>query len=452
MTEWSKFCRLKDRYRLMYTCTPTQRMANLKKRVIPVKGKRVLPSSGPTSAPRRRQRIPRRAKTAIALLSGALSLCIGIIGALGNLYLTQLRQNQFSKNVVFSQNYSLRNALLDIGEASHHETPEDISLFEDDPYLVLEVFQSHLVRLTDLRALREPGEDLTSLHALYIALWESPDSAALVFDLLVNLSYGMELTAGEAVTALSASLNDSAQYLCSFFGVAQDFTDTIATALSLTAHTAQVDVEPVCQLPEYPNGCESASAVSLLRSIGVDISLRGFVDEYLPKQDVRISFGCCYGPDPQQYYAGNPDAGQGGWGCFAPVIVSALKAALPQGSGYTVCNLSGVDLEELSLYLSFGVPVAVWTTTDGKIANEFYQWQSYDQTQTYLYPKNQHCVVLCGVRPDPGTGSALYRYMDPLTSQVEEMGAEQLSACYTSMGCQAVALLPDALADCICCA
>ena len=103
------------------------------------------------------------------------------------------------------------------------------------------------------------------------------------------------------------------------------------------------------------------------------------------------------------------------------------------------------------MYLSLGVPVAVWTTTDGKAANEFYQWQSYDQTQTYLYPKNQHCVVLCGACPDPETGGTVYRYMDPLTGEVERMDSQQFAQCYDSMGCQAVALLPDALAQCIRC-
>ena len=134
------------------------------------------------------------------------------------------------------------------------------------------------------------------------------------------------------------------------------------------------------------------------------------------------------------------------------MIVRAIQAALPEGSGYTACNLSGAELGELTMYLSLGVPVAVWTTTDGKPANEFYQWQSYDQTQTYLYPKNQHCVVLCGACPDPETGGTVYRYMDPLTGEVETMDSQQFSLCYDSMGCQAVALLPDALARCIRCA
>lgn len=373
--------------------------------------------------------------------------------------------------MVFSQNYSLRNALLDGGEESFSEAPAEFSLLESDPYVVLDTFSYHLSRLAGLQARQDSQADFSPLEGLLSYLWQDPDAGVLVYDFLVSLALGINPLDGyrigdgaplsevdadaapapAAEAGYAAVLEDCAHYLCAYYAVDTGLADTVAAALSLTAGVAGVEVEAVCQLPDYPNGCESASAVSLLRTAGFDLTLKQFVDEYLPKEDVRITFGCCYGPDPQQYYAGNPDAGQGGWGCFAPVIVRAMQAALPEHSGYTVCNLSGAQLGELTMYLSLGVPVAVWTTTDGKAANEFYQWQSYDQTQTYLYPKNQHCVVLCGACPDPETGGTVYRYMDPLTGEVERMDSQQFAQCYDSMGCQAVALLPDALAQCIRC-
>ena len=437
-------------------------------------GKRTLPSTSGNSAHPRRPRlpIPRRGRVAIGLLSLALAVCVGLLATLGSLYLTQLRRNQFSKNVVFSQNYSLRNALLDGGEESRSEAPAaDFSLLESDPYVVLDTFSYHLSRLAGLQTRQDSQADFSPLEGLLSYLWQDPDAVSLVYDFLVSLALGVnpldgyrigdgaplsEVSAGAvpapaAEAGYAAALENCAGYLCAYYAVDPGLADTVAAALSLTAGVAGVEVEAVCQLPDYPNGCESASTVSLLRTAGFDLTLKQFVDEYLPKQDVRITFGCCYGPDPQQYYAGNPDAGQGGWGCFAPVIVRAMQAALPEHSGYTVCNLSGAELGELTMYLSLGVPVAVWTTTDGKAANEFYQWQSYDQTQTYLYPKNQHCVVLCGACPDPETGGTVYRYMDPLTGEVERMDSQQFAQCYDSMGCQAVALLPDALAQCIRC-
>ena len=47
------------------------------------------------------------------------------------------------------------------------------------------------------------------------------------------------------------------------------------------------------------------------------------------------------------------------------------------------------------------------------------------------------------------TSELIYRYMDPLTGQIAEMSSQQLNACYTSMGYQAVALLPDTVESCI---
>lgn len=67
-----------------------------------------------------------------------------------------------------------------------------------------------------------------------------------------------------------------------------------------------------------------------MNTVGVKISLKDFVDSCLPKADVHISFGCMFGPDPKKVYAGNPDAGKGGQGCYAPVIVKAIEA-LPDG-------------------------------------------------------------------------------------------------------------------------
>ncbi len=91
------------------------------------------PTSGNPVHPRHprhpRIPIPRRGRVVIGMLSLALALCIGLLVVLGSLYLTQLRRNQFSKNVVFSQNYSLRNALLDGGEESRSEAPPRTSVF-----------------------------------------------------------------------------------------------------------------------------------------------------------------------------------------------------------------------------------------------------------------------------------------------------------------------------------
>lgn len=42
----------------------------------------------------------------------------------------------------------------------------------------------------------------------------------------------------------------------------------------------------VQQNPDYPNGCEVASATMLLKHYGIDIDMKEYVDNYLPKEEV----------------------------------------------------------------------------------------------------------------------------------------------------------------------
>lgn len=202
--------------------------------------------------------------------------------------------------------------------------------------------------------------------------------------------------------------------------------------------TIELNVNGVCQLPEYPNGCEAASATILLRTMGIDISLDEFIEKHLPKEKVKISFGCRFGPNPAEYYAGNPASERGGWGCYSPVIVSALRSALRENSEYLVKNLSGNTLDTLEEYLRMGIPVAIWATTDMEEAEEFYQWQSFDRKESFLYPTTQHCVVLCGVSQ---TGE--YVYYDPLLGEKTTIDASSLNLVYESMGRQAVTVATE---------
>ncbi len=183
-----------------------------------------------------------------------------------------------------------------------------------------------------------------------------------------------------------------------------------------------------------PNGCEAVCAATLLQYCGFTISAEEFVDAYLPCEPVKLRWGCRYGPDPSKAYAGNPRQHRGGFGCFAPVIASALKNYLPQS--YVVTDLTGKSLSELAItYIGVGVPIAVWVTQDMQPIEKAYQWQSYDKTETFLYPVNQHCMVLCGFDTE------CYYFSDPLSSEaIVSYPRETVENCYRSMGMQAVAI------------
>ena len=60
------------------------------------------------------------------------------------------------------------------------------------------------------------------------------------------------------------------------------------------------------QSGRYPTGCESVSAVMLLRHLGVDITVDEFIRSYLEQKAFEVRNGELFGPDPRKYFCGNP--------------------------------------------------------------------------------------------------------------------------------------------------
>ncbi len=191
----------------------------------------------------------------------------------------------------------------------------------------------------------------------------------------------------------------------------------------------------VKQNPDYPNGCEVASATMLLKHYGINIDMKEYVDNYLPKKEVYEENGLRYGPDPSQYYAGNPSDSSRGWGTFLPVIKNSLytifKDKLPAETvGHVYTSEDKLPLEE---YVQTGNPVLTWTTVDYSEAKDIYEWFSYDKSRTYTYPKKAHVVVIVGMDKD-------YYYLnDPLKDKKAiKVLRETFDKSYDSMGRQAL--------------
>lgn len=191
----------------------------------------------------------------------------------------------------------------------------------------------------------------------------------------------------------------------------------------------------VKQNPDYPNGCEVASATMLLEHYGINIDMKEYVDNYLPKKEVYEEDGLRYGPDPSQYYAGNPSDSSRGWGTFLPVIKNSLytifKDKLPAETvGHVYTSEDKLPLEE---YVQTGNPVLTWTTVDYSEAKDIYEWFSYDKSRTYTYPKKAHVVVIVGMDKD-------YYYLnDPLKDKKAiKVLRETFDKSYDSMGRQAL--------------
>ncbi len=183
-----------------------------------------------------------------------------------------------------------------------------------------------------------------------------------------------------------------------------------------------------------PNGCEAVCAVMLLQYNHFSVTAEEFVSAHLPCEPVELRWGCRYGPDPSVSYAGDPHSKRGGFGCFSPVIVKALQSYLPQS--HRVVNLTGKTLQEIAVtYIAADIPVAVWVTQDMTPIEKAYQWQSYDKTESFLYPVNQHCMVFCGF------DSKYYYFSDPLSEEsLVKYPRATAEGIYRSMGQQAVAV------------
>ena len=82
----------------------------------------------------------------------------------------------------------------------------------------------------------------------------------------------------------------------------------------------------ISQKGAYPTGCESVSTVMLLQYLGYKLSVDDFIRECLDIKEFEEHDGVLYGPDPREYFCGDPYS-EDGMGCYAPVIVKALNRA-----------------------------------------------------------------------------------------------------------------------------
>lgn len=160
-----------------------------------------------------------------------------------------------------------------------------------------------------------------------------------------------------------------------------------------------------------PTGCESVSTVSVLQYWAIDITPDTFILEYLPCQDFWTEDDITYGPDPDEYFAGNPYE-SGSLGCFANVIIKALEAL--QGQNYPDTDeLQFSETNDMTLsdlaenYVSNDIPIIVWVTIDMKAPYDGMKYYLEDGTP-YVWIAREHCMVLCGYDEE------CYYLMDPL--------------------------------------
>ena len=192
-------------------------------------------------------------------------------------------------------------------------------------------------------------------------------------------------------------------------------------------------VPVLSQFPEFPTGCESVSAVTVLRFYGESITAAKFIDEYLPKSaDFYYESGRRYGPSPYDFFIGNPRTAAS-YGCMAPVIEKALCDYF--GGSERVKNTTGAELSELcDKYIDNGIPVIMWATINMLETDPKNTWYLKDGTR-FSWPGNEHCLVLTGYDADS------YYFNDPYAGKTVKYKKQTVKDRYAELGRQSVVIL-----------
>lgn len=186
----------------------------------------------------------------------------------------------------------------------------------------------------------------------------------------------------------------------------------------------KIEVPYIDQSVKFPTGCESVSAVMLLQFLGYSVSVEEFIEKYLECRAFETRNGELYGPDPNRYFCGSP-YDEDSFGCYAPVICSALERALEEAEDkcrsrrygtegkwgsqryetedkcrsrrYEVVNESGTSMEELLRnYIDQGMPVIFWACINMREPVTGPAWRLSDTGETFTWISNEHCMLLVG--------------------------------------------------------
>ena len=197
-----------------------------------------------------------------------------------------------------------------------------------------------------------------------------------------------------------------------------------------------IDCPFIDQREKYPTGCESVSAVMLLRHFGFDVTPEEFIDRCLPKAPEPVcENGVWYAADPQYFYLGNPYTDDG-WGCFAPAVCTGLRTYLGDSEEFEVREVYGKTLNGLCReYIDRDIPVIVFATMGMAAPREYRTWKIPGTERTCTWKTPMHCLLLVGYDGDS------FVFNDPLSGKNTVYPADTASAAHEGMGMQAAVLV-----------
>lgn len=195
-----------------------------------------------------------------------------------------------------------------------------------------------------------------------------------------------------------------------------------------------LDVDFIDQRRKYPTGCESVSTVMALRYLGMNITVDDFIDRYLDKgKPPHMKDGIYQGCDPWEQFPGNPYRSNG-WGCFAPVIMKALKK-LPDYQQYTVKELYNESIEDLCQnYIARDIPVVFWASIDMKEPKVTTKWKDIGSEKEIEWKSPMHCLLMTGFDKN------YYYFNDPMRGKNVAYEKAKVERVYEIMGSQAIVI------------
>ena len=132
--------------------------------------------------------------------------------------------------------------------------------------------------------------------------------------------------------------------------------------------------------------------------------------------------GSYVGPDPREYFPGDPYT-TNGWGCYAPCLISAIKKI----SGFECFPMKGLVLEEVKTFIDAGEPVIFWGTINFAPPRKSLCWKT-EEGREVQWVSPMHCTLLIGY-DDEG-----YYFNDPTGGKDAYYPAAAVEAGYAAQG------------------
>lgn len=168
---------------------------------------------------------------------------------------------------------------------------------------------------------------------------------------------------------------------------------TSAAPAQAPPSAALINVAPLSQYPQLPNGCEVTSLSMLLTAVGHPVGKVKLAHEEPTDPTKRI-----YKSDSTTTFWGNPNVGfvgspferDNGYGIYHGPITKLLNEILP---GQAI-DLTGQPFTRILQSVADGIPVVVWDTATFKPTNSWTSWNTPEgQIKVTL---EEHAVLLVG--------------------------------------------------------